>query len=105
VRVAAGTEGGDALTIPETETIQDERFADDLRREREEEEIADHFSHIVCFLCYPEFAEKSVAPHDAQCICGKPVRAGDTPGPSNAPSCVLCNEMANGHYRKKHARL
>jgi hypothetical protein len=92
------------LTIPDTGIIQDEQVADDLRREREEEEIADHFLHIVCFLCFPAFAEKSVAPHDAQCICGKPVRTGDTPGPPNAPSCVLCTEMAGGHYRKAHGR-
>jgi hypothetical protein len=91
------------LTIPDAEPVLDEQTAADLRREREEA-IADNFLHIVCFLCYPAFAEKSVAPHDAECICGKPVHAGDTPGPLSAPSCVLCTEMAEGHYRKVHAK-
>ena len=97
------------MTIPNTdtvtpgpETVRDERTEAELRRAHEDA-IADNFLHIVCFLCFPAFATKSVAPHDAECICGKPVRAGDTPGPTTAPSCVLCTEMAEGHYRKVHA--
>jgi hypothetical protein len=93
------------MSIPNTDIIVDEQIDADLRRKQEEESIADNFSHIVCYLCYPAFAKaESVAPYDAQCICGKPVRAGDTPGPENAPACILCTEMAEGHYRKAHAR-
>ena len=76
-------------------------IAAELRRQHEES-IADNFRHIVCFLCYPAFATTRVAPHDAECICGKPVKAGDIPGPSTAPECVLCNEMAEGHRRAAH---
>ena len=90
------------MTIPNTDIIADEQIDTDAEREREDATIADHFSHIVCYLCFPAFATESVAPHDAQCICGKPVRAGDTPGPANAPECILCTEMAEGHYRKTH---
>ena len=92
------------MTIPETEIVLDDETAADLRREREDEAITDHFLHLVCFLCYPAFAAQTVAPHDAQCICGKPLHTGDTPGPPNAPSCILCTEMAEGHYRKAHGR-
>ena len=91
------------MTIPNTDIVQDDRTEAELRRE-DEDAIADHFLHIVCFLCFPAFAEKSVAPHDAECICGKPLRAGDTPGPAAAPECVLCTEMAEGHYRRAHAK-
>lgn len=81
------------MILPESETEE---------RRRNEDSIADNFRHIVCFLCYPAFATTRIAPHDAECICGKPVRAGDVPGPSTAPQCVLCNEMAEGHRRSAH---
>jgi hypothetical protein len=71
-------------------------------RWQREDSIADNFRHIVCFLCYPAFATTRVAPHDAECICGKPVKAGDVPGPSTAPQCILCNEMVEGHRRSVH---
>ncbi len=89
------------MTIPQTEPFLDDELVAELEREHEES-IADNFRHIVCFLCYPEFASSRVAPHDAECVCGKPLRAGDSPGPSTAPECVLCNEMAEGHYRAAH---
>ena len=61
------------------------------------------FRHIVCVLCYPEFVGTRQAPHDAVCICGKRVRAGDAPGPSTAPQCILCNEMLGGHFAVAHS--
>jgi len=90
------------MTLPETGILVDEDTDAELRRQHEDS-IADNFRHIVCFLCYPEFATMRVAPHDAQCICGKPVKAGDSPGPSTAPECVLCNEMAASHRRSAHS--
>ncbi|HEY3871072.1 MAG TPA: hypothetical protein VGM10_22120 [Actinocrinis sp.] len=87
---------------PDTaETVLGEATAPELRRD--EEPVEDNFRHIVCFLCYPAFATARVAPHDAECICGKPVRAGDAPGPSTAPQCVLCNEMVQTHRRAVHS--
>jgi hypothetical protein len=91
------------MTIPTPDIIIDEETDTDARLD-DDDAIADHFRHIVCFLCYPAFATSRVAPHDAECICGKPVKAGDSPGPPNAPECVLCNEMADGHYRKAHSK-
>jgi hypothetical protein len=91
------------MTIPSPEIIVDEETEVEPQRE-DEDAIADHFRHIVCFLCYPAFATQRAAPHDASCICGKPVKAGDSPGPDSAPECILCNEMADGHYRKAHSR-
>lgn len=90
------------MTLPDTETSTDEETAAELRR-RHEDSIDDNFRHIVCFLCFPAFAATRVAPHDAECICGKPVRAGDVPAPSTAPECVLCNEMAQAHRRSAHS--
>jgi hypothetical protein len=92
------------MTIPTPEIIVDDETDTEAQRE-DDDTIADHFRHIVCFLCFPAFATTRVAPHDATCICGKPVKAGDSPGPENAPECVLCNEMADGHYRKAHSRV
>ena len=68
-----------------------------------EDSIEDNFRHIVCFLCHPEFATVRAAPHDAECICGKQLKAGDSPGPAAAPQCVLCDEMAQGHRRSAHS--
>jgi len=90
------------MTLPDTDTLIDEETATELRR-RHEDSIDDNFRHIVCFICFPDFATTRVAPHDAECICGKPVRAGDIPGPSTAPECVLCNEMAQDHRRSAHS--
>ena len=92
------------MTIPDTDTLidEDEQTATELRRQHEDS-IADNFRHIVCFLCFPAFATTRVAPHDAECICGKPVKTGDIPGPRAAPQCVLCNEMAQSHYRSAHS--
>jgi hypothetical protein len=92
------------MTIPDSGTILDDEVEAELRREEEVEAISDNFRHIICLVCYPAFAEQKVAPHDAQCICGKPVHAGELQAPESAPECVLCHEMADGHYRKKHAR-
>lgn len=92
------------MSIPMPEIIADEEIEVEPRGP-DEDAIADHFRHIVCYLCYPAFATTRVAPHDANCICGKPVKAGDSPGPENAPECVLCSEMADGHYRKVHSRV
>ncbi|HWG22575.1 hypothetical protein [Actinospica sp.] len=92
------------MTIPDPGTILDDETEAELRREEEVEAISDNFRHIICFLCYPAFEAQAVAPHDAQCICGKPVHAGEVQAPESAPECVLCYEMADGHYRKKHAR-
>ena len=91
------------MTLPSPEIIVDEPVETTSRRE-DDEAVSEHFRHIVCYLCYPAFATQRVAPHDAQCICGKKLRAGDSPGPDNAPECVLCNEMAEMHYNRTHAR-
>jgi hypothetical protein len=90
-----------ANRILDTDQDQDTEAAVEQRRQHENS-IADNFRHIVCFLCYPAFATTRVAPHDAECICGKPLGTGDTPGPRTAPECVLCNEMAEGHRRSAH---
>jgi hypothetical protein len=91
------------MTIPDTETIVEPGIDPDVRQEWDRS-IEDNFRHIVCYLCYPEFASRRVAPHDAECICGKQLRAGQSAGPASAPECILCNEMANPHYRSAHAR-
>ncbi|HWG22508.1 hypothetical protein [Actinospica sp.] len=101
------------MTLPANEILHAENYTENYTdedtdtaaelRQKHEESIADNFRHIVCFLCYPAFATTRVAPHDAECICGKPVRTGDIPGPSTAPECVLCNEMAEGHRSATHA--
>ncbi|MBR7825576.1 hypothetical protein KDK95_04605 [Actinospica sp. MGRD01-02] len=62
----------------------------------------DGLRHIICFLCYPAFETQPVAPHDAQCICGKRVKKGDAPASRAAPQCILCDELAEGHYRRLH---
>lgn len=90
------------MAASKTETVVDGVTDAELRRQHEAS-IADNFRHIVCFLCYPAFATTRVAPHDAECICGKPVRAGDVPGPGTAPECVLCNEMTQGHHDAVHS--
>lgn len=76
----------------------------DQRDTAERDTIGDNYRHIICFLCYPAFETELLAPHDAECICGKPVRAGDAPTPRNAPQCALCDAMAEDHYRFRHER-
>lgn len=92
------------MAIPTPELLPEEESNTDLLSD-DEDAIEEHFRHIVCYLCYPAFATSHVAPHDAECICGKKVKAGDSPAPNSAPECVLCSEMADGHYRKKHSAL
>ena len=83
----------------------DEKQGTETGRSRARSDSAgDGLRHIICFLCYPSFESQPVAPHDAECICGRPVRKGDPPAPSAAPQCVLCDEMADGHYRRLHER-
>ena len=89
-------------TQTEQQPGQQQGFARAVR-EQSEAEIDEHFRHIVCVLCYPEFVGTRQAPHDAVCICGKRVRAGDAPGPSTAPQCILCNEMLGGHFAVAHS--
>ena len=91
------------MTIPRTDTLVAPEIDPDVRQEYDRA-IEDNFRHIVCFRCYPAFAATRVAPHDAECICGKPVRTGQSPGPVSAPECALCNEMADAHYRSAHAK-
>ncbi|HET9172935.1 MAG TPA: hypothetical protein VFN97_26140 [Actinospica sp.] len=90
------------MTLPRKPVIVDERTETDPWL-GDDAAIGDGLRHIVCYLCYPAFAEQKVAPHDAECVCGKPLRAGDSPGPDTAPDCVLCDEMADPHYRRLHA--
>jgi hypothetical protein len=92
------------MTIPDTGTILTDETSAEASHEDEVEAISDSFRHIVCLVCYPAFAEQTVAPHDAECICGKPVHAGELQAPDTAPECVLCHEMADGHYRRRHAK-
>ncbi|WP_034262693.1 hypothetical protein [Actinospica robiniae] len=74
----------------------------DQRGAPERDTIGDNYRHIICFLCYPAFEIELLAPHDAECICGKPVRSGDAPAPRSAPQCALCDAMAEDHYRVRH---
>lgn len=75
-----------------------------VQRTEAEREIDEHFRHIVCVLCHPEFEGTRVAPHDAVCICGKRLLKGDKPGPASAPQCILCNEMWDHHLSVAHGR-
>ena len=92
------------MSLPSPDIIADDTVDAVPLLEDDEAAIAEHFRHIVCHLCYPAFVGQRVAPHDAECICGKLVRAGDSPGPDNAPECVLCSEMAEAHYARVHSR-
>lgn len=73
-----------------------------VRRPERQDAFHDNFRHIICFLCYPAFEQELLAPHDAECICGKPVSAGDGPAPRTSPQCALCDAMAEEHYRSRH---
>jgi hypothetical protein len=68
-----------------------------------EGDAADHLRHIICVDCYPAFQGSLEAPHDAVCICGKPVLKGDKPKPSRAPQCILCNELRDHHSATLHS--
>ncbi len=59
--------------------------------------------HIICVRCFPSFDGASEAPHDAVCICGKPVRAGDRRPEGSAMPCVVCNELRGHHESERHA--
>jgi hypothetical protein len=91
------------MTLPSPDTILDAPTEADLERERDAAN-ADQLRHIVCLLCYPAFATDPVARHDVECICGKPLHAGETAGSDTAPACVVCTELADGHYRRKHSK-
>ena len=62
----------------------------------------DRLRHIVCMLCYPAFEQAPEAPHDAVCLCGKHIKKGDRRTPSDAPQCILCNELRDHHYTTAH---
>jgi len=79
-----------------------------IERESEREAVkadeGDHLRHIICVACYPAFEGSREAPHDAVCICGKPVRKGDRRNPTDTAQCILCNELWNHHSSTVHAR-
>jgi len=83
--------------------LLDQEVEEAQQRKSRDESPDDGLRHIVCFLCFPLFEGTRSAPHDAQCICGRPIKAGATAGPAEAPECVMCNEMAQPHYRFNHA--
>ena len=92
------------MTIPDSGTILDDEIEAELRREEEVEAISDNFRHIICLMCYPAFAEQTVAPHDAAVHLRQAGALGELQAPDTAPECVLCHEMADGHYRRRHAK-
>jgi len=90
VRVKTGTAtGADTADAPDVEKIPDG--------------AGDRLSHLVCFLCYPAFDGAVKAPHDAVCLCGKPVHRGEAPGKPDAPPCIVCNELWRDHRALTHA--
>ncbi|MEY9877590.1 hypothetical protein ABH931_007114 [Streptacidiphilus sp. MAP12-33] len=64
---------------------------------------SDRLRHIICVRCYPAFDGARVAPQDAVCICGKPVRAGDRRPEGGAMPCVVCDELRGHHDSERHA--
>lgn len=92
-----------STTTPGASSVGQEPGTARSVRTEADHEIDDHFRHIVCVLCYPEFEGTRRAPHDAVCICGKRLRAGDAPGPATAPQCILCNELVDHHFSVAHA--
>jgi hypothetical protein len=84
----ADTAGTSTAAWPQTAAVEDD-FGDNLR-------------HIVCVLCYPAFRGTRQAPHDAVCVCGKPLRAGDIPNPSTSAQCILCDELWDHHCDTLH---
>ena len=79
-----------ATTIPAEEPIRSTGDGDRLR-------------HIICVRCFPAFDGTREAPHDAVCICGKPVRAGEQRPTGNTMDCVMCNESRGHHDRERHS--
>ena len=68
-----------------------------------EADVSDHLRHIICVVCHPAFDGALEAPHDAACICGRPVRKGDRRNPTDTAQCILCNELWN-HHAATHSR-
>jgi hypothetical protein len=64
----------------------------------------DRLSHLVCFLCFPAFDGALKAPHDASCLCGKPVRRGEVPGEPGSQACVVCDQLWIDHRALTHGR-
>jgi hypothetical protein len=62
----------------------------------------DRLRHIICVSCFPAFAGTQEAPHDAMCICGKPVTRGDRRSPDNSAQCIICNELLSHHTATAH---
>jgi hypothetical protein len=62
----------------------------------------DHLRHIICLICYPAFDQALEAPHDATCLCGKLLRAGEKRGDRDAAQCILCDELREHHYSTAH---
>lgn len=90
-RAGAGAAiGADTARAPEADKARDS--------------AGDKLSHLVCFLCYPAFDGALKAPHDAECLCGKPVRRGEVPGAPGAPACVVCDQLWIDHRALTHAR-
>jgi hypothetical protein len=63
----------------------------------------DRLRHIICIVCYPAFDGALEAPHDAECVCGRPVRAGDRRNPAATAQCVLCDGLWAHHAATVHA--
>jgi len=82
--------GADTIRAPQGEKVTDS--------------TGDKLSHLVCFLCYPAFEGALKAPHDASCLCGKPVRRGEPPGDPGAPACVVCDQLWIDHRALTHGR-
>jgi hypothetical protein len=93
----------ETTVTPGTSSVGQEPGTARSIRTEADHEIDDHFRHIICVLCYPEFKGTRRAPHDAVCICGKRLREGDAPGPSTAPQCILCNELFDHHFSVAHS--
>ncbi|MFC1411807.1 hypothetical protein ACEZCY_21360 [Streptacidiphilus sp. N1-12] len=75
---------------------------DTAREESQSTDPGDRLRHIICTTCFPAFAGTREAPHDAVCVCGKPVRKGDPRSPQNAMQCILCNELLGHHEATAH---
>ncbi|WP_152626234.1 hypothetical protein [Streptacidiphilus carbonis] len=63
----------------------------------------DQLRHIICVRCFPAFDGVLRAPHDAVCICGKPVRMGERRPGGDVMHCILCDELRDYHNREKHS--
>jgi hypothetical protein len=80
------------------------KTADSTREAEKTDSARDRFGHLVCFLCYPAFDGALKAPHDAVCLCGKPIRRGEAPGKPGAELCVVCSKLWLDHRALTHAR-